>query len=499
MENERIKLLKDLPINSGKYVLYWMQASQRIFYNHALTFAIKEANRLNLPVLVVFGLTPNFPGANLRHYKFMLEGLIEVCMSLKSSGIGFIMGICDQPFEIVIKYSTNAALVIFDKGYTRIQKIWRIKASKIIEKRIYEIESDVVVPVEIASDKEEYSAATLRKKLLKKLKYFLTEVDFPEVNNTFNLDLQQLDKNNPESKFQNLNLQNLNLQNLNLQNIIFNFSKLVSKNENNINKNNNKIDDILKILKCDKSVLPSFYYKGGYSEAKKRLDEFIKIKIDYYDQLRNDPSSDFQSNLSPYIHFGQISTLEITLRIIEKLKEKSIIDEQFYINQFLEQLIVRRELAINFVYYNDNYDNFKMLPLWAKKTLKEHENDKREYIYSLSEFENAKTDDIYWNAAQMEMVKTGKMHGYMRMYWGKKVIEWTKYPQDALEYLIYLNDKYEIDGRDPNGYAGIAWCFGKHDRPWAAHSIFGNIRYMNDKGLERKFDMKEYVKKVNKL
>ncbi|MFN3410975.1 MAG: deoxyribodipyrimidine photo-lyase [Exilispira sp.] len=464
MENERIKLLKNLPVNGGKYVLYWMQASQRVFYNHALNFAIKEANRLNLPVLVVFGLTPNFPGANLRHYKFMLEGLIEVCILLKSYGIGFIMEISDQPFEIVIKYSTNAALVVFDKGYTRIQKIWRIEAFKFIEKRIYEIESDVVVPVEIASDKEEYSAFTLRKKLLKKLKYFLTEVDFPEVNKNFNLNLLQLDKNNPESK-------------------------------NNINK----IDEILKILKCDKSVLPSSYYKGSYSEAKKRLDEFIEMKINYYDQLRNDPSSDFQSNLSPYIHFGQISTLEITLRIIEKLKEKAFNIEQFYINQFLEELIVRRELAINFVYYNDNYDNLNMLPLWAKKTLKEHENDKREYIYSLSDFENAKTHDIYWNAAQMEMVKTGKMHGYMRMYWGKKVIEWTKFPQDAFEYLIYLNDKYEIDGRDPNGYAGIAWCFGKHDRPWAVHKIFGNIRYMNDKGLERKFDMKEYIKKVNKL
>ncbi len=154
---------------------------------------------------------------------------------------------------------------------------------------------------------------------------------------------------------------------------------------------------------------------------------------------------------------------------------------------------------MNFVFYNQNYDSFDGLPEWAKKTLKEHEKDRREYIYTLEELENAETHDPYWNAAQEEMRIKGKMHGYMRMYWGKKILEWSKTPEDAFKIALYLNNKYELDGRDPNGFTGVAWCFGKHDRPWKERQIFGKIRYMNAKGLKRKFDADGYAEKIKRL
>ena len=165
----------------------------------------------------------------------------------------------------------------------------------------------------------------------------------------------------------------------------------------------------------------------------------------------------------------------------------------------MEELIVRRELSVNFVFYNDDYDSFNAVPAWARKTLMAHQKDKREYVYTLKELEGAGAHDPYWNAAQREMVFKGKMHGYMRMYWGKKIIEWSRTPEEAFQNALRLNNKYELDGRDPNGFAGIAWCFGKHDRPWGERPIFGSVRYMNEKGLKRKFDADEYVKRMGTL
>jgi deoxyribodipyrimidine photo-lyase len=230
---------------------------------------------------------------------------------------------------------------------------------------------------------------------------------------------------------------------------------------------------------------------GGTTEAKKRLRDFIKNKLDEYADLRNDPCLDATSNMSPYLHFGQISPLYIALKVMESEARGK--------ESYLEELIVRRELSYNFVYYNNNYDKFSSLPPWAKNSLNCHARDKREYIYSLEEFEQAKTHDPYWNAAQKEMVLTGKMHGYMRMYWGKKILEWTRNPRQGFKMALYLNNKYELDGRDPNGFAGVAWCFGKHDRAWSERKVFGKIRYMNAAGLKRKFDADKYVERVDRI
>jgi deoxyribodipyrimidine photo-lyase len=447
IQKERIKHLNSKRLRSRSYVLYWMQASQRTEYNHALEYSILKANELKKPLLVFFGITDNFPEANERHYFFMLEGLKEVQSSLEKRGVKMVIR-HESPQRGVLELSPNACLVIVDRGYLKIQKDWRRFASENIECPLAQVESDVVVPVEEASPKEEYSAFTFRSKIKKKLDQYLLP----------------LKKHKPiidslGTKFDSIDLNNINKITSNL----------------NIDRSVNRVDS----------------FRGGAAEAKKHLENFIKNKLDHFQDLRNDPSRDYLSNMSPYLHFGQISPLYIALRV---LKTKSPGKEAF-----LEELLVRRELSMNFVFYNNKYDSFYGLPEWAKKTLGEHKKDKREYTYTLEQLENAETHDQYWNAAQKEMKITGKMHGYMRMYWGKKILEWTKTPERAFKTALFLNNKYELDGRDPNGFTGVAWCFGKHDRPWMERDIFGKIRYMNASGLKRKFDANQYIRKIEKL
>ncbi|MCZ2845589.1 MAG: deoxyribodipyrimidine photolyase, partial [Candidatus Bathyarchaeota archaeon] len=249
------------------------------------------------------------------------------------------------------------------------------------------------------------------------------------------------------------------------------------------------IKNVISLLGIDKGIKKVPNFQGGNSVAKKHLEIFLKNKLDKYDELRNDPSLDFLSNMSPYLHFGQISPLYIALKVQDIESPGK--------NAYLEELIIRRELSINYIFYNHNYDNLNGLPAWSKETLRQHEKDQRDYIYSKSELENAETHDPYWNAAQNEMKLKGKMHGYMRMYWGKKIIEWSQSPQKAYKIALHLNDKYELDGRDSNGYTGIAWCFGKHDRPWKERKIFGKVRYMSAGGLERKFNIEKYANKFS--
>jgi len=254
------------------------------------------------------------------------------------------------------------------------------------------------------------------------------------------------------------------------------------------------IPGILSSFSIDRSLKPVSRFRGGASEAKRLLADFISHKLKDYGELRSDPSLDCVSHMSPYLHFGQISPLYIAMQVQEAGKIPSKTREAY-----LEELIVRRELAMNFTQYNPTYDSFRAIPDWAKRTLKGHQKDKREYVYSQDELEKGRTHDPYWNAAQKEMIVTGKMHNYMRMYWGKKILEWCASPEEAFRIAVYLNNKYELDGRDPNSFTGVAWCFGKHDRPWGERKIFGQVRYMNDVGLRRKFKIDDYVKKIASL
>jgi deoxyribodipyrimidine photo-lyase len=447
IQQERIKLLNRKAVRAGKYVLYWMQAAQRTEYNHALEYAIEQANNLNKPLVVLFALTDKYPEANLRHYTFMLEGLRQTKNSLDARGIQLV--VWRESPELAVKALTQqASLVVVDGGQLRIQRCWRNKAAISIECPLYEVETNLIVPVEESSVKEDFSAGTFRPRIKKKLDYYLVKLRHkkPKVDS---LGL----------KFDSFDISNLEMA--------------ISK------------------LNIDRSVPAVNWLFGGTDQAKRHLRNFLNNKLDYYAEKRNNPGLDYVSHMSPYLHFGQISALYIALQV---MKTKSPGCEAF-----LEELIIRRELSHNFVFYNNKYDKFEALPPWVKRSLNFHRKDKREYTYSLEAFEMAQTHDPYWNAAQQEMVINGKMHGYMRMYWGKKILEWSKNPQIGYKIALYLNNKYELDGRDPNGFAGVAWCFGKHDRAWSERPVFGKIRYMNAAGLKRKFDPDKYIEKVQSL
>ncbi|MDP3485437.1 MAG: deoxyribodipyrimidine photo-lyase [Methanobacteriaceae archaeon] len=454
IHKERIEYLNSKTIQKGDYILYWIQASPRSHYNHALEYAIEKANELKKPLVTYFGISKDFPNANYRHYYFLIQGLKETALSLKKRNIHMVL-LQENPAKGAIELSKNAVLTITDRGYLKIQREWREKVASAIECPLIQVETNVIVPVQTASPKEEYSAGTIRKKIQRELDYFMVPVQERSLEkNSLDFDL----KTNSKLDSKKFDLENL--------------KKSVKK------------------LKLKDNVGPSIF-QGGTKNALQIFHSFIENKLDKFEDLRNDPSEDYLSNMSPYLHFGQISPLYLALEV-SKIESPGK-------DSFLEELIIRRELSMNLAHYNDNYDRFDCLPNWAKKTLLEHQNDIREYSYTLEELETAKTHDPYWNAAQREMVITGKMHGYMRMYWGKKILEWTNDPRNAYDIAVYLNDKYEIDGRDPNGYTGVAWCFGKHDRAWKEREIFGKVRYMNANGLKRKFKIEKYVDRINQL
>jgi deoxyribodipyrimidine photo-lyase len=447
IQKERIKVLSHQDSNGGSYVLYWMQASVRAHYNHALEYAIRNANKLKKPLIVYFGLIEDFPEANQRHYHFLLEGLKETEFELEKKDIKMVVQ-HQKPGKGALKLAEDASLLVTDRGYLPLQRQWREEVAEVIECPMIQVESEVVVPVETASPKEEYTAGTIRRKIQKQWDDFLVPLKMgkPHVSS---LDL----------KFDSLNLQD--------------------------------IEKIMGQLKIDDSVRNVDWIQGGNLRARDHLNNFLENKLDHFSDFRNDPTQNYLSNMSPYLHFGHISPLYIALQVLKTGGPG--------VESYLEELIIRRELSMNFVFYDSDYDNFNCLPDWAQKTLLEHARDPREYEYSVGEFETAQTHDPYWNAAQKEMMHHGKMHGYMRMYWGKKILEWTRNPMQAYHVALYLNNKYELDGRDPNGYTGVAWCFGKHDRAWKEREIFGKVRYMNDKGLRRKFRIDRYVESIEKI
>jgi deoxyribodipyrimidine photo-lyase len=424
-----------------------MQRSQRCFYNHALEYAVQRANDLDQPLLVVFCLTPVFPEANRRHYAFMLQGLRETGARLEERGIKM-MALRGSPERCIPGVAENASLVVTDRGYLRLLRMWREAVAGALSCQMVQVEGDVVVPVQEASKKEEYIAATIRPKIQGLIEEYLHPLEIRTLRQE-SLSLHVGGVDVPQS--------------------------LDSKQLRDVNDEVGEVD----------------WIKGGESEASRLLDEFVQHRLDDFADFRNDPSRDCLSNMSPYLHFGQISPLYIVLKVMSTPSRGKDV--------FLEELIVRRELAANFVFYNHSYDSFACLPDWAKVSLYEHAQDRREYCYSLEEMESAATHDPYWNAAQTEMVHRKKMHGYMRMYWGKKILEWSPLPEEGYRRALYLNNKYSLDGRDPGGYAGIAWCFGKHDRAWAERPVFGKVWYMNQRGLKRKFDVDAYAERVDKL
>lgn len=453
IQEERIQHLSKKPFQKGRYVLYWVQAAPRVACNHAYQYAVREANRLSLPLLACFDLTPGYPEATSPHYRFMIEGLLSLSSALEEQGVLFTI-LTGVPGAAPLALGADAALVVTDRGYLRIQDGWRDQVADELECPLIQVETNVVVPVSAASPKEEWSAATFRTKITPQIERFLVPLEQKRpARSSLGVD--------PGSK-----------KELPAESLLAGVLRDTPPSSSSLQPD----------------PLP---WSGGENAAIEQLTGFIRRDLDRFPAGRNDPNAGALSCMSPYLHFGQISPVFIAQKVLASKSPAA--------GTYLEELIVRRELAMNFVHYNPNYDDYSGLPDWAKKTLTRHSADLREYSYRLDEFESAKTHDPSWNAAQREMVLTGKMHGYMRMYWGKKILEWSETPEEAYRTALSLNNQYELDGRDPNGYAGVAWCFGKHDRAWQERPVFGKIRYMNAAGLKRKFDVGRYVTRIEAL
>jgi deoxyribodipyrimidine photo-lyase len=450
MNERRIKTLQKGSLNGKSHVIYYMQQAQRVMFNHALFRAIEVANKGHLNLKVIFVLTA-YPEANFRHYTFMLEGLKEVSESLKSHNIAFevIMG---DPVEVISGACQTAQALIMDKGYLNVPRQWRARILSQVETtlRVEEVDSDLLVPVEVASDKREYGAYTIRPKIHRLAASYMDISEAVPMYHGAYLGHQ--------------------------------VDALMD------------IKATLETLRVSNEVMPTKHFTGGYHEAIQRLKHFIETKANEYVD-RNEPGLMITTALSPYLHFGQISSQHI----IQTFNQVQGLTKEAY-DALFEQIIVRRELAFNFCYYETRYDQFDhMTEPWAYATMLEHVLDHKEYIYTKEVLESAKTHDPYFNAAMEEMKRSGYMHNYMRMYWAKKIIEWMPTFKEAYETTLYLNNKYFLDGRDPNSYTGVAWVYGRHDRAWTERPIFGKLRYMNDKGLERKFDMKRYINYVDQL
>lgn len=439
---KRIRKLNENNYESGP-VIYWMTREQRVHDNWSLLTAQASALKYKQPLIVLFCLQESFLNAQRRQYDFMLDGLELLEVELQKFHIPLLIQLGnpqDVIPRVIKKYSGGA--LITDFSPLRIAKKWKKDVLNKINIPVWEVDAHNIVPVWVTSDKQEYAARTIRPKINSYLSEFSTT--YPKLlDQSFRIKVGQ----------------------------------------------GNNILDLKSKLNIQGQSTTENIYASGEIEARIVLDEFIIERLRYYSEYKNNPLKVATSNLSAYLHFGQISSQTI----LNEIKDVGLEQD---ITVFIEELVIRKELSDNYCYFNKNYDNFEGIPQWAQKTLEEHRKDKRQYTYSLEQFEKAETHDELWNACQQEMLLTGKMHGYIRMYWAKKILEWTESPEEAFKVAVYLNDKYELDGRDPNGYAGIAWSIGGlHDRPWFPRPIFGNIRYMSATGMEKKFDVKAYTSK----
>ena len=449
--NERVVQLNDAEINPDKeYVLYWMQMYKRVENNHALIYAIRKANELKLPVVVYEGLKYYYPWASDRLHTFILEGVEEKKKAFEKLGIRYVFYLQKNeksPKQTVAKLAKDAALIVTDDFPCFIIPQHNERISGKANVPVFAVDSNGIIPMS-KFDKEEYGAYTIRPKIKKLLDNYLK----PLADEKVEIRSPDLKVDCPETSVTSETI-----------------AKLVSECD------------------IDHSVKASEYYHGGTVHGRKRLRKFVKDILPEYATARNKPNVDGSSRLSSYLHFGFLSPLEIALAVQNAEAPQESKDA------YLEELIVRRELSYNFTRHNPKYDSLESLPAWVHKTMREHVDDERQFLYTLEELEEGRTHDELWNAAQREMVITGEMHNYVRMLWGKNVIAWTRSYEVAFETLVHLNNKYCLDGRNPNSYAGILWCFGKHDRPWMERPIFGMMRYMTSGSTGKKFDSKRYI------
>jgi deoxyribodipyrimidine photo-lyase len=427
-----------------------MQRAQRGRDNAALNLAIAVGNALKLPVVALFGLTASYPSAQRRHYRFLLDGLVDARDDLAARGVPLVVRL-GSPDEVALRFmkEQRPAALISDENPVRACQAWRRVVADQVQVPFRLVDSDVIVPTSLFP-KEEYAARTIR----------------PKIHRVWNEYLRPIP--NPSA--------------------VVRWPEETAPRGEPIDP-----DHLLGSLNVGGAgIVPG--YLGGTREAMRRLDRFIHDRLPNYATERNEPVPYMTSELSAHLHFGHINPLTIALAVKASDAPAESIDA------YLEELIVRRELAINFVARNPDYDRLVGCPNWALQTLNKHRDDPRPRLYSAERLERAETHDPLWNASQKEMMLTGRMHNYLRMYWAKKILEWSPDAATAFEVTLELNDRYEMDGRDPNGYAGVAWAIGgKHDRPWPERPIFGTVRFMSYESTRKKFDSAGYVRWVGEI
>jgi deoxyribodipyrimidine photo-lyase len=442
------------PDSRGKSVVYWMQRAQRGIDNHAVDLAVHIANLLELPLIVYFAGISNFPHANLRHYAFLNQGLPDIETDLAERNITFLMRRAPNESHEQLLADVHAAMLIGDENPMREPERWRKHLASRIQIPFWTVDTDVVVPSKLI-EKAQYGAYTIRPRLYRLLPDYLHCYENPIAQHTWK---------RPRG------------------------FRATSVHE-----------DMTRGWKdLDRNVTPVDAWTGGTHAALKRLKLFTGKLLDNYETQRNHPETDGTSCMSPYLHYGHIGPITIALAIDAAVKANPKLTSAR--DSYFNELIVWRELAVNFVRYTPNYDSPDCAEAWAKTTIAEHARDERDHIYTLKQLETAQTYDDLWNAGQAQMVRYGWMHNYLRMYWAKKILEWTPDVATAMKYAIHLNDKYFLDGRDPNGYAGVAWAIlGKFDRAWGTRPIFGKIRYMSGASTGKKFDSKRYIQQMEIL
>ncbi len=452
--------MNDAPVRPrAAYVLYWAQMNRRADSKHALEFAAARANALKIPLLVYEGLTCSYPYASDRFHTFILEGVAETSRRLSKRGIGYLFHLRRRrgdPNDALYRLAAQAALVVTDDYPTFVARDHNRRVPARLDVPYIAVDSSCVIPMRLF-EKKEYAAYTIR----------------PKAHRLLDAHLRPVERVALRVRFAAASL-------------------LPAELHTEVTADN--IASLVASCEIDHSVAPALGCRGGRLAAEARLHHFIEHDLKRYAADRNEPSAHATSNLSPWLHFGQISSLEIALAA--KLHAE---DHGYSAAEFLEELIVRRELAFNHANFAADPKSLANVPNWARETLRKHDGDERPWIYTQEQFERAETHDALWNATQKEMLLRGKIHGYYRMYWGKKVIEWSRSHQEALDTMIYLHDRYALDGRDPNTYTNILWCFGLHDRPWQERAIFGMIRYMGLEGMKRKTGVNAYVHEISQL
>lgn len=448
IHEDRIQIIKDKAINEdGKYILYIITKSFRAHWNHSLEYAAGLAEENECGVVAFTALEKTQKQLTERHIHFHLEGLQDLKKALSDRKIKLVARI-GAISEVATDLVEDAKAVVTDFVYLKEDRDKLEQIKNLCDQRLFKVESNVTIPVEAASDKQEYAARTIRSQLMDNYEDYLekpTSSTVPKSTKTFSIDGIDL----------------------------------------------SDMDKIIDQLSFSEHTEKVAKYKGGFDEAKSKLDYFLNSMLSEYDDSRQTPTDRAVSEMSMYLRFGHISPSYILSRLDRKRKTDDV-------ESYIEELLVRRELTHNFVFFaEDNYDSLSTLPDWAKETLDDHKDDEREHVYTRSELENGETEDEAWNECMRRMRTNGYLHNHMRMFWGKQILAWTNTPQYAHKTLLYLNNKYFLDGNDPNSYANALWIFGLHDRAWQENEVFGKVRKMNRSGLNRKIDVEAFINTNN--